>query len=457
MEYIYKEMDILGKVDFGKTKDKIATVENAKQEKRSEMRALYDNLVQNEEVLDILMIQIGKDIEEKFPGVKFRLISRIKTEKSFTDKLENDLAGLVDIKKIEEVNIYDIIALSIIVEKVPGEVITNDPSFDSHISELLDIRHETKTYLKMHIEKVEEYKQRIEILKRKIEEKKAYKDKTEKKIKNITANGKDEFEIIELLQTISLSLGSAIEDMQEQIGNIEKDIDDMNIIIARTKDRYDKENNECNHAVADFIIRNISKFDNVRTIGLTDIPKRLKQKENYDGYRATHNCYSLEMTMKDDNGHDKDVTFICEIQGKSIDAYYVADRGKAARYHTGQTEQPGKIVKRKRLPHVNEAQTQEEIEALRREVEKTVPRFRIFRHTTKSDENGKIIVNSPEIYTLSQKECFMLYYYNQLFGNRKLDIKPQKEILSDAVTSHKLDETNYRLYKNYNYTDLIER
>ena len=108
-------MIVLSRLDFGKTKDKISIIENAKDEKRTQMRNLYSSLTKNQEFLDLLMIQIGKDIEEKFPGVKFRLISRIKTENSFSDKLENDLVGLVDKKRIEEVKIYDVIALSIII------------------------------------------------------------------------------------------------------------------------------------------------------------------------------------------------------------------------------------------------------------------------------------------------------------------------------------------------------
>ena len=88
------------KVDFSSTIGKITNIEKAKNKKRNEMKKMYNSLVNNQEMLDILMLQLGKNIEKKFPGLEFRLISRIKTEKSFYNKLENDLSNLSEITDI---------------------------------------------------------------------------------------------------------------------------------------------------------------------------------------------------------------------------------------------------------------------------------------------------------------------------------------------------------------------
>ncbi len=440
-------------VDFGKTKDKIAGTEAAKNAKRSEMKKLYKSLTENQEFLDILMIQVGKDIEEKFPGVKFRLISRIKTEKSFSDKLENDLAGLVEKKKIEEVKIYDIIALSIIIEEVPDNIVSNDASFDSHISELIRIRKDTKSNLEMHNSQILSYKKRIKILENKKQRKLESKAKNDEKIKEVSKIKKDILGIKEHLENISKSLEEDIADIDEQIKNKEEDIRNMETIISRTKERFDKESNECNHAMADFIIRNLTKFDNVKTLGVTEIPKRLKQKQNYDGYRAIHNCYEAQIKVKDEVGSDEYFHFICEMQGKSIDAFYVADRGKAAKYHSGLVQEPGKIVKDKNLPNMLDINTPEEIERFRKDVRKKVPRYRIYRKLKDKDKKGQTI---HEVYRLSMKECFMLYYFNQLFGNTELGIEPQKRQLDDLVTESKLSDSDFQVYRNYHYNEIGE-
>lgn len=444
----------MSRLDFGKTKDKISIIENAKDEKRTQMRNLYSSLTKNQEFLDLLMIQIGKDIEEKFPGVKFRLISRIKTENSFSDKLENDLVGLVDKKRIEDVKIYDVIALSIIIEDVPDNIKANDSSFDSHMEELIGIRKDSKLNLELHQNELNEYKSRIELLQEKSINKLKWKEENDKKLQEISEIEEDIFGIKDHLLKVSEDLEKDIADIDEQINNLLKDVKNMKTIVRRTKDRYEKENNECNHALADFIIKNLTKFDNVKTIGLMEVPRRLKQKENYDGYRAVHNCYDAKIKVKNKDGKDEDFYFVCEIQGKSIDAFYVADRGKAARYHTNQKKEPGKIVKEKVLPDILKVNTPEEIEEFRKEVVKKVPAFRIYRHINEIDENGQKSGRPPEVYKLSLKESFMLYYYNQLFGNKELKIEAEKERLDELVDSNKLPDNDYRVYRNYDYRDL---
>ena len=451
----------MSKVDFGKTKERITIIEKAKNEKRIEMNNLYKSLTENTELLDLLMIQIGKDIEENFPGVRFRLISRIKTEKSFGDKLENDLIGLVDKKRIEEVKIYDIIALSIIIEHVPHNIKSNDASFDSHISELIEIRENTKASLKLHKKQLEDYKERIENLLQRKEEKMKLQQENHEKIAEIIKYEKSTPELKELLEKqidhllkLGQYIDSDIESTDEQVAALKRDIENMESIIERTLDRFDKEDNEYNHALADFLIKNITKFDNVKALGLVEIPKRLKQKENYDGYRAVHNCYESRIRAKNENGKEEDFYFMCEIQGKSIDAFYVADRGKAAKYHTNPRQEPGKIVKSKRIPDILNINTPEEIEAFREKVRTTVPKFRIYRHLYTKDKTAKTVA---DVYQLSTKECFLYYYYNQLFGNSELGIQARRGMLEELVKGDKLTDKDGKKYIDYEYEDVIER
>ncbi len=249
-------------------------------------------------------------------------------------------------------------------------------------------------------------------------------------------------------------IDSDIESTDDQVKDLQNDIKNMESIIERTIERFEKEDNECNHAMADFLIKNITKFDNVKALNLTEIPKRLKQKENYDGYRAVHNCYETRIRAKNESDKEEDFYFMCEIQGKSIDAFYVADRGKAARYHTNPRQEPGKIVKNKRLPDILSVQTPEEIEAFREKVRTTVPRFRIYRHVIPKDKSEKEVA---DVYQLSMKECFMFYYYNHLFGNDALGMNTKSEELEDLVKSDKLTDKDGKVYKDYKYKEIAER
>lgn len=448
-------------MDFGKTKERITVLEDSKNEKRQEMNSLYESLTQNTEFLDLLMIQIGKDIEENYPGVRFRLISRIKTEKSFGDKLNNDLIGLVDKKKIEEVKIYDIIALSIIIEHVPHNIKSNDLSFDTHISELIAMRQNTQASLKLHKEQLAEFENRIKTLNERKIQKKDFKQKNDIQIANVTKEIERQKERSEFLQeqlshliAVGQSIDEDIETIDTQIKYVQNDIQNMLSIIERTKERFAKEDNECNHALADYLIKNLTKFDNVKALNLTEIPKRLKQKENYDGYRAVHNCYESRIRVKNEDGKEEDFYFVCEIQGKSSDAFYVADRGTAAKYHTNPRQEPGKVVKSKKLPDVLKIQTDEQLAEFREKVRRTVPRYRIYRHSFSKNNTE----SSPaDVYQLSMKECFLCYYYNQLFGNEQLGMQANKAVLDNIVLSDKLSDKDGKTYKDYEYQNMDER
>lgn len=445
----------MGSFDFTQARDKLAVIEDAKSDKRQEIKNRYNSLIKHEEILDFLMLQIGKDIEQKFPGVEFRLISRIKTEASLSDKLENDLATLKDKKKIDEVDIYDIIALSIIIENVPDDIKTSDESFNDHMADLIQMRNETKGNIRMHEKQIEGYQKRIDILKAREKEKKEHKKENDEMIKLMSQDGENKNGIVDYLERIGESLQSAVIEIGGQIKGLGEDIESMKLTLQRTNDRYEKENNECNHSLADFIVKNLAKFEDLKSLGIAEIPKRFKQKENYDGYRATHNCFEMNVKTQNENGDEEEIKYKFELQGKSIDAFYIADRGKAAKYHTNQKEEPGKIVKRKRLPNILNAKTKKEKDDLKTEVEKTVPQYRIYRHV-KNKVGVDSIQNVPDVYKLSQKECFVIYYSNQLFGNKTLEIKPNEDVLDDVIKTNILSGKG-RKYKNYKYEDVEER
>lgn len=420
------------KLDFSEIKNSINEVEKAKNKKREEMSEMYDELNNNQEFLDILMLQIAKDIETKYPGVQFRIISRIKSPDSFSAKVENDLMDVGEISKINDVMIYDIVALSIIIENVPDDIKANDPKFDSHIKDLINMRNESKINIDKYKAEISDYRKRlVEDEKRLEEHREKLKENKEKQQEQISPEFKT------YLEDMQKYITSNIYDIEERMENINRDILDKMKPVQRTEDRYAKENNDCNNALADYIIKNLCQFENVKQLKLSQIPGRLKNKENYDGYKATHNCYRT--TVHNEKGEK--LNFICEIQGKSIDAFYIADRGKAAIYHINQTQVPGKIVKEKKLPEdILKISTDAEKEAFRKYMDKKVPRYRVYVSSPLSKEElndmkskGKKGTNG-HIYKLSRRESFMLYYYNQLAGNEGIKIQGHPEEFKAIAT-----------------------
>jgi len=442
-------------LNFENTKNKIDIRDKAKKRKRDQVYKLYENLSsKGEEFLDILMLQIGKDIEEKFPGVKFRLISRIKTQESLSDKLENDLEKADTQKEIKDIKIYDIIALSVVVEYVPSNIMTNDDSFNKCISTFFQKRTSAKNTKKDYQKQINEHKQKIEQLKRFKIEKEKFKETIDKKIAEFSEIQQNPLDIIDTLLQNSGQMQNEINFFDEQIKLMNNNISSFENSICETEKIINESSNECNHILADYLIRNLGKFDNVKSLGITEVPKRFKTKNNYDGYRAAHNCYEVSLKEKDDKGKEEDFYFVCEIQGKSIDAYYDADRGKAAKYHINPKQESGKIAKGKRLPDILNANTEAEKEEVKNKIIRRVPRFRIYRH------NNSDINSEPNVYKMSLKESFILYYYNQLFGNEKLAIPPkEKEYLDKLIKSDELvSSKDNKLYKNYNYSkELNER
>lgn len=414
----------------------IKSVEDAKNEKRKELKELYDNLTKNDEFLDIIMLQIGKDIEEKFPEVKFRILARIKSPESFDAKRENDLLGLTDKKEIEKVNIYDIIALSIIIEEVPDTVKANDEKFDTHMKELIGLRNETKIIIEKYENEIKEYENRIredeESFRVHNEQLKTNEQMIEDVERQLIQNTDNEelLRTIEYLKSTEKYIKKNISDFEKRIANIKKDITEKEkTTIKRTKERYSRENNDCNQALADYIVTNMEKFDNMKALNINPIPKRLKHKENYDGYKATHNCFEAEVMLDD----EQKLRYPFEVQGKSIDAYYIADRGKAAKYHINPTAQPGKIVKQKKLPDILGIKTEEQKEQFIREFDKKVPRFRIYVPSVISKEEKENLIEKGEnayrgkVYKLGKRESFMIYYWNQLVGNEEIGIEKHIE------------------------------
>lgn len=416
-------------------KNKIEGIEKAKNNKREEMKRKYEELTENEENLDMLMMQLGKEIERIFPNLKFVLLGRIKSPQSFEDKLENALNKCQDIKNVKEVQIYDIIGLNVIVEDVPNDLKLDnfrksesyDKDFESNISYYILRKKTVVADMNRCKNDDDASKENLQRLKEEINRKKNRLLKLNERLETV----KEEQTKNQILEDMD-EIKQDIKNCNMQIKCLNKIMSTHNEILAHGKILDEIQKNECNNEMAKFIIRNLNKFECVKLLGVKSIKNRFKIIEKDNGYRSTHNCYAMKIKEK-----DRIVNYECEIQGKSIQAYYESSRGRAAKYHIQPDPKPGKKLKNKNLPDILSVKTPEDKKKFLDKVARTVPKFRIYRN------NG----GKSEIYKLSLRERYMFYYYNQLFGNEILGIsKNNKQI--NAVTGTDILDGKGEIYNS---------
>lgn len=405
--------------------------EFVKNKKNKKMKDMYYKLIENEEYIDLIMTKLGNEIERLFPDLKFRLIGRIKSEKSFIQKLENALNKCEKISQIKEVKIYDIIGLNVVVEDVPEYIISEtfkksksyNNEFDLKISEMIEERENKKIDIKI-LKKV---------IKTNVKELKKIKSYIRTKTRKIEQLEKEEKTTI---------LNSVINDYKEDIKNynmqIQKErgvIEGIKQVLENDKNSYEDKINDCNHEVAKFIVSKLTDFEEIKKINLKSIKNRFKIFDKDNGYKSVHNCFKMPLRRKN--------KYICEIQGKSIRAYNQANNGIAAKYHTNPEQKPGKKLKCKDLPDIFSIKTVEEKEQFLKEVKRNVPRFRVY-----DNSNGK-----SGIYKLSLRECYILYYYNQLYGNEVLGIEKNENQINELVKTQVLPDDEK--YNKYRYNEVI--
>lgn len=432
----------MGKYKFQQTKDKIATFQKEKNNKIKEMEEMYENLTKNQELLDIVMLQMAKDVEERFPGVEFEIISRIKSKSSFQNKLQNDLSAVSNMKELRELQIYDIIALTLIVSHVPYGTVSSankndecyDADFDGYVTNLLKSRKSAEDRILQLQKSLESKNERIKEKNKIMQEKNSLIESTNSKLEKCDKDDKQ----------LKTELTNNIEEYKKDIKNIEVDIkyikNDIKEVqegIAGQRAGYAQLDNMCNHRLAEFIERNLCKYPNVKAIGLTEIPDRFKPINKYNGYVAAHDCFKMKTIGKDKNGKSKEISFICELQAKSMEGYRKASRGSAANYHIAPEAEEGKVAKDCGVPEIKtKFESEEEKQEYKESIKIKVPRFRMLRRN-----KGK-----NEIYKLSLKESFLLYYSNQLFGNPTFNIKPDKKKQRQVLESEGIPADDYKIY-----------
>ncbi len=428
-------------IDVGKIREELKVEDEIKRNVKQRVLESYKNIKNLEEIVDILMIQIAKDVKQTFPGVNFRLFSRIKSEDSLNNKIDN----ILKTRSKEDMQDYimkDIIGISVVVESVPNEVSVNDEDFDSRIQELINKREETK-------KTCEGYKEDSKNNDKTIAN---YKDRLKEAEHLILKNGemiakaetdKLSKEFVDYLNETQEYLSTNYKNLEKSLENRKREMETKNTIIQRSEERIMREDEDCKEIIADYIIKHLASFKNIKSLHVKDIKDELEIKRKYNGYTAVHNCLSINLT--DSEGENIFIPF--EVQGKTIEAYQESNRGKSSEYHVKQKVTSSVVKpKIKQIPEflrIDDSNISESLKEERKEkLKKSLPVYRVYYTDKSKDEEGKV-------YKLSTKESFMLFYQNLLIGNETLGIENDKELLKIIV-----DKENHKNYLSIEDSDI---
>ena len=411
----------------------IKDLKQLKLDKKIELLKSYEEFSKSEKIMDIIMIQLGKEIEEKFPKVKFRIISRIKAKESFSNKVSNLLIKAKNEEEISKINIYDTIGLSVIIEEVLEYLNTSDDEFNNHINEIITRRSDTQSIIDMTKKEIIACTKRMEESLAILKENELLQKENNEILNSLTDENhliKEYFlKISKYLKTVELNYKARVE-------NIIRDEKNRNTVFKRATQRQIRENDEISHILSNYIVKNFCNFENLNMFNLNEIEGKYKNKRKYNGYKATHNSFISNLKL---DNQTFNIPF--EVQGKSIRAFREADKGIQALYHICGN---GIIPKDKKMPNLLQIVSNDEKEKFLEELEVKLPKFRIYisKKSFKNDLEKK--VNS--IYKLSQRENFLLYYGNELLGNEILNIEARKDDF-DIVVSNEIFKDN----DNYNF------
>ena len=410
-------------VDFLGIIDEIKDLKQIKLDKQTKMIKQYETLSKSDKFIDIVMLQFAKEIEEKFRGVEFRVISRIKSNESFNNKLYNLLNSAKNKEEVKKINIYDIIGLTVVIEEVPEFLNTKDEDFNNQINEAILRRDETRNIIEKN--KVERlaYKKRLDEIKNKLEKNNKVIENTREKFKNLSSQNLEE---VDFLKEVLEHLESINEDYNTQIKNNNRHEENLSKSLIRATEREIRENNSCSHIFAKYLVQNFSSLENLSKLNLKSMPGRLKNKREFNGYKATHDTFTSTLDI---DGKKIEINF--ELQGKSLGAYREADKGLASMYYRGRNiENESMIPKNKKIPNILNVSNEEERIKLLKELEYKLPKFRIYLSKYDEQKENK---KTGYIHKFSQKENFIVYYSNELLGNKKLRIEPKKEEFDKTI------------------------
>ena len=412
-------------VDFLGIIDEIKDLKQIKLDKQTKMIKQYETLSKSDKFIDIVMLQFAKEIEEKFRGVEFRVISRIKSNESFNNKLYNLLNSAKNKEEVKKINIYDIIGLTVVIEEVPEFLNTKDEDFNNQINDAISRRDETRNIIEINKSEIEMYKKRLDEIENKLEKNNKFIINTKDRLEKISA---ENIEDIDYLKSVIEHLEVINEDYNAETENNKRYGDNINKSLIRATEREIRENNACSHILSKYIVQNFTKFENLSKFNLKSVEGRLRNKREFNGYKATHDTFVSTLNI---DGKIIEIPF--ELQGKSLGAYREADKGIAAMYYRGGNIESGSAIpKNKKLPDILKISNEEERLKLIKELEYKLPSFRIYYPKSINKENQNTITGG--IHKFSQRENFIVYYGNELMGNKKLKIEPKKEEFAKVVT-----------------------
>lgn len=327
----------------------------------NERRRTYaeDYTIMIQALVNTMMIEFNR----MFPGARAFIEGRIKSNNSIALKLTNKFQKAMNEpnfekmnKAIEQINLTDILALSVVVTDVPKRFRTTDDKLNDKLNELSKRLEKTENRLKKHRKHIEDNEKKLRRVEEEFDELKQIRiargkkggivDKIAEAIEK--AHIEDLAIIAELDNMLQESILQTIQEkaLNEKRATAEEDIKYGQENLFRTQETYDRELLDLQREMAYYFVSNLSKCQSLKMFDTSQIESpELKSKP---GFIATTAKYMSSFTNMANT--EKKNNIIYEVQGKGEEDWRSAEFGRGALYHENQKTEEGQYSKQTNLP-----------------------------------------------------------------------------------------------------------
>lgn len=315
-------------------------------------------------IIQSLVNTMTIEFNRTFPGAEAFIEGRIKSNNSIALKLKNKFQKAMNepnlekrTKAIEQIDLTDILALSVVVTGIPKRFRTTDDKLNDKLNELVKGFETTTNRVKEHRKYIEDNEEQLEDLGKEIDKLKQRRIALSKSagipeeiVENFEGlNVEDEktrTELYSILRKLELQrIQEKASLLNTQRVATEENIKYGQENLSRTQETYDKELLGLQREMAYYFVSNLNKCLSLKMFNTiqTEAPT-LKDKP---GFVATTAKYSSTFTNMDSK---EKYEIIFEVQGKGEQDWKSAEFGKGALYHENQKTDEGQYSKQTSLP-----------------------------------------------------------------------------------------------------------
>lgn len=376
------------------------TKEEKEEDYRKKLMDQYEFLTSDSslEFTQKVFMTLGREIEESFPGVKFRLKGRVKSRESAEEKINR----IINKSDKNDKKIFDTLGFCLVIDEIP---------FSAKIKHNLC----QKSLNKRAVVKTQIAEQNLKLMRQLERYEKSEKDEMslikekEQALEDIKQLI-DEEKYNELLQLIDKDKKMFSDHEKQHIVHI----GDIQYAITKLKEQYELRDRECNNYLARHILNKIiDESPSLSKLGISRIPHRAKV---HDGGKTGY-----YVAFHDSVQSSKNKNWVLEIQAMSHQNYEESREGDAQHSKSEGKERV--------LPPYGD--TKSEIEEFKELTLKETPQNMIYESGGKNEDGT---IKKGRVYVCSEVENITYHFLEALEEHPELfkEIIRDEDLFSDV-------------------------